>query len=168
MHMVMLWACRVFVWTLLGPWMKLVDVFYIHPYYRTKEELLADPTVKDTHLESVLTSNSLKEMGKSARLASEEALKVRCDSVIYNKIRNGFCLIFCLAQGHARTAIWQIKPVSAASGHVETPLHSSPRLYGSTVRREWLCRRPTRKSTMGASPRPTHELCHDPKSKRVP
>jgi hypothetical protein len=84
MHQVLLWVSRLFVWTLLGPWMKLVDMYYVHPYYRTKEEIMVDPTVKDTHLESVLTSNLLKEMGKSARLASEEALKVRCDSVVCN------------------------------------------------------------------------------------
>jgi len=57
--------------------MKIVDMFYVHPYYRTTEELMADPTVKDTNLENVLTSESIKNMGKSARLASEEALKVR-------------------------------------------------------------------------------------------
>lgn len=85
MHQVLLWVSRLFVWTLLGPWMKLVDMYYVHPYYRTKEEIMVDPTVKDTNLESVLTSNLLKEMGKSARLASEEALKVSCDSVVCNR-----------------------------------------------------------------------------------
>lgn len=99
MHQVLLWVSRLFVWTLLGPWMKLVDMYYVHPYYRTKEELLADPTVKDTHLESVLTSNLLKELGKSARLASEEALKVRRDRVFCT--RNVSLAHLVLAKGHA-------------------------------------------------------------------
>ena len=56
--------------------MKLVDIMYIHQYYRTTEELMSDPTVKDTNLESVLTSKMVQTMGSNARLASEEALKV--------------------------------------------------------------------------------------------
>jgi hypothetical protein len=56
--------------------MKLVDIMYIHQYYRTTEELMSDPTVKDTNLESVLTSKMVQTMGSKARLASEEALKV--------------------------------------------------------------------------------------------
>jgi hypothetical protein len=56
--------------------MKLVDIMYIHHYYRTTEELMSDPTVKDTNLESVLTSKMVQTMGSKARLASEEALKV--------------------------------------------------------------------------------------------
>ena len=99
MHQVLLWVSRLFMWTVLGPWMKLVDMYYVHPYYRTKEELLMDPTVKDTHLESVLTSNLLREMGKSARLASEEALKVRFDSMFC--ATNVSLTHLVLAQGHA-------------------------------------------------------------------
>jgi hypothetical protein len=56
--------------------MKLVDIMYIHQYYRTTEELMSDPTVKDTNLESVLTSKMVQTMVSNARLASEEALKV--------------------------------------------------------------------------------------------
>lgn len=106
MNTVLLWVSRALVWTLLGPWyvillllsfrlvyklvmvllilspirlfyrMKFVDIYYVHPRYRTTEEILADPTVKDTQLEKVLTSESVRNMGTSARLASEEALKV--------------------------------------------------------------------------------------------
>lgn len=107
MNIVVQWYCRVIAWTFLGPWyvvmfllvstvrhrmyhnhslslyysrqhrMKLVDILYIHPHYRTTEEILADPVVKDTPLANILTSESVRKMGTSARLASEEALKVR-------------------------------------------------------------------------------------------
>ena len=56
--------------------MKLVDIMYIHPYYRPTEELMADPTVKDTNLACFLDSKFVQNMGSNARLASEEALKV--------------------------------------------------------------------------------------------
>jgi hypothetical protein len=78
MHMVFLWFCRIVVWTLLGPWIKLVDIFYIHKNYRTKNELMEDPVFHGTNLESLwLTSDSVRKMGVSARVASEEALKLK-------------------------------------------------------------------------------------------
>jgi hypothetical protein len=73
----LLWALRVGVWACLGPWVKLVDMFYIHPYYRTKEELLIDPTCRVTCLDQILTSKPFQRMGASARLAQEEAVKLK-------------------------------------------------------------------------------------------
>ena len=31
------WALHLLVWCCFGPWLKLVDIFWIHHYYRTKE-----------------------------------------------------------------------------------------------------------------------------------
>jgi len=77
MNSALVWLLRVLVWAFLGPWIKLVDIYCIHPHYRTKEELLQDPTFHGTNLDQVLTSESLQKMGASARLASEEALKLK-------------------------------------------------------------------------------------------
>ena len=73
--------------------MKLVDIFHVHPRYRTKEELIVDPTVKDTKLENILTSDSIQTMGTSARLASEEALKVRVCGLHSDRGCRFFCIL---------------------------------------------------------------------------
>lgn len=74
---VLFWVLRVLVWACFGPWMKLVDILYVHPHYRTKEELLVDPLLHGTNIDRVLTSESLQKMGASARLTGEEALKLK-------------------------------------------------------------------------------------------
>ena len=68
---------RVLVWACFGPWMKLIDILYVHPHYRTKEELLRDPVLHGTSIDRILTSESLQKMGASARLTGEEALKLK-------------------------------------------------------------------------------------------
>jgi hypothetical protein len=60
--------------------MKLVDIYWAHKYYRTREELEADPTYQHVpNLGWILKSESLKKAGLSARIASEDALKVNSD-----------------------------------------------------------------------------------------
>lgn len=77
MQYVVHWAARAFVWIFLGPLMKLVDIRYVHPSYRTREELEADPEFHGTNLESVLTSEALQKMIRRGRLAGEEAMKLK-------------------------------------------------------------------------------------------
>lgn len=77
MHYVILWLARILVWIFLGPLMKLVDLLYIRPRYRNRDELEANPECHETNLESILTSDSIKVMIDNGRLASEEALKLK-------------------------------------------------------------------------------------------
>lgn len=69
--------------------MKILDVLVIQKYYRTKEQILKDglPTseeeMKDNiasrpnFMESLLNSSWLRELGKSGRIVSEDAMKLR-------------------------------------------------------------------------------------------
>jgi hypothetical protein len=77
MQYVVLWVARLFVWTLLGPLMKVVDILYVHPVYRTREELEANPTFDSTNLETILSSETLQKMVRRGRLAGEEAIKLK-------------------------------------------------------------------------------------------
>lgn len=77
MQYALLWSARIFVWIFLGPLMKVFDVLCIRPRYRNRDELEADPEFHKTNLESILTSDSLKAMIRSGRLAGEEALKLK-------------------------------------------------------------------------------------------
>lgn len=77
MEFLVRWVLRILIWTLLGPGMKLVDIFLFHPFYNTREELEADPSHDGWELERLLESEALEKMGEAARLAAEEALKLK-------------------------------------------------------------------------------------------
>jgi hypothetical protein len=78
-----LWAIRILVWTCFGPWVKLIDVFYLRKYYRTKEDLLRDGIPETTEemkediasrpniLDPILKSSWVRKMGKSGRIVVE-------------------------------------------------------------------------------------------------
>jgi hypothetical protein len=79
-----LWA---YLW--LGPWIKLIDVFWIHKYYRTTEDLLRDglPETKEEAqkiilsrpniLTSLLDTKWVEAMVHSGRIVQEETIKLR-------------------------------------------------------------------------------------------
>uniref|UniRef100_A0A7S0KZP6 Uncharacterized protein n=1 Tax=Asterionellopsis glacialis TaxID=33640 RepID=A0A7S0KZP6_9STRA len=77
MEAIILWSARAFAWTFLGPWMKLVDIWYVHQYYRTTEELKEDPVFRGTNLETLFASSKFQEMAKSVRIAAEDARKLK-------------------------------------------------------------------------------------------
>jgi hypothetical protein len=80
---------RATVLVLLGPQNKVIDKIWVQPYYRTKEQLLADgipETVEEMKeeiaskpniLENILTSKWVHEMGKSGRIVVEDNLKLQ-------------------------------------------------------------------------------------------
>lgn len=80
---IVLWFLRIMAWTLLGPWMKLVDIFFIHSWYKTREELLAlidlgaeiEPQLPD--FEAILESDMFAKMGHSGRIVAEESYKLK-------------------------------------------------------------------------------------------
>ena len=81
---ILLWVCRILAWTLLGPWMKLVDIYWIHSWYKTSDELadLAQQGVQDPgpdlpNYNAVLQSGWLKDMAYNGRLVAEHALKLK-------------------------------------------------------------------------------------------
>lgn len=130
--------------------MKLVDILYVHPRYRTTEEILADPTVKDTRLEEILTSESVRNMGISARLASEEAMKVSSIATVCSTPYSFECnwrrkktyempFLYLLydtfsAQGRSRGAIWQAIAACSSGRHVTALVDSSTGFYCRTLR----------------------------------
>lgn len=78
------WVLRILAWSLLGPWMKLIDIFWVHSWYRTKEELLAaiDKGEENPHLDcpnfdSLLHHATLVQMGQEGRVAAENSLKLQ-------------------------------------------------------------------------------------------
>jgi len=78
---------------LLGPHVKLLDTIYIQRYYRTSQQLQEQftcgglPTSSDgmeaeianrpNILDFLLTSSWIRDLGKSGRIVSEDALKLR-------------------------------------------------------------------------------------------
>mmetsp|Transcript_116137 Transcript_116137/g.335412 ORF Transcript_116137/g.335412 Transcript_116137/m.335412 type:complete len:332 (-) Transcript_116137:1155-2150(-) len=88
-YFIIKWSVRALVWIILGPQNKIIDCIWIHPYYRTKEELLEDgipETVEEMKeeiesrpniLDSILSSKFLHELGKSGRIVVEDNLKLQ-------------------------------------------------------------------------------------------
>jgi hypothetical protein len=81
---VMSWGFRLLIWTMLGPWMKLLDVYWAHTFYKTREELLQDidngvvitePSVPD--FDAWLASDMFIKMGHSGRIVAEDQYKLK-------------------------------------------------------------------------------------------
>jgi hypothetical protein len=82
-HTFMLWMLRILAWSFLGPWMKAIDVLYVHKWYKTKEELLSEvdggndavPSLPD--FDAIIESEIFLNMGKSGRIVAENNLKLK-------------------------------------------------------------------------------------------
>lgn len=77
------WGFRIFVWSCFGPWIKLVDIFFIKKYYRTKEDLIRDG-IPETEaemkeeianrpfiLDPLVKSGWVRQLGHSGRIVIE-------------------------------------------------------------------------------------------------
>jgi predicted membrane protein len=64
------WACGIFVWVLLGPWMKLVDIFYVRKY----ENLSAEETLQLTFQGRY---HKFAEQTSRRKVIREQALKLQ-------------------------------------------------------------------------------------------
>ena len=67
------WSSRIIVWTLFGPWMKAVDVFYVSKLKPLTEEELD----KQEHEAKKLRKERTKEAALQARIAREDAKKLK-------------------------------------------------------------------------------------------
>jgi hypothetical protein len=82
-HTFMLWMLRILAWSFLGPWMKAVDVLYVHKWYKTKEELLSevdggnDAVTNLPDFDAIIESEIFLNMGKSGRIVAENNLKLK-------------------------------------------------------------------------------------------
>lgn len=84
-----LWLIRIFVWTLTGPWVKVLDELWIRRYYRTREDLLRDGIPETTDgmkndianrpniLGPLLKSALLETMASTGRVVVEDNVKLR-------------------------------------------------------------------------------------------
>lgn len=72
------WICRIVVFTCLGPWMKIIDVYFVQPFYPTAndEKELSDykDFIYDTFYDATNLMNKLRH---KIRLAEEEGLKLK-------------------------------------------------------------------------------------------
>jgi hypothetical protein len=67
------WTARIIVWTIFGPWMKLVDIFYISKIKPETEEERITREQQEKQQRRLATSLAAKE----ARLARENVAKMR-------------------------------------------------------------------------------------------
>lgn len=82
-HHLTWWIVRIVAWTLLGPWMKLLDVYLVHRWFKTSDELMKivqscgtpDPDLPD--FEQLLESEVFLNMSKSGRVIGENAIKLK-------------------------------------------------------------------------------------------
>lgn len=70
---ILYWVCRICVWTFLGPWMKLVDVYIIKHNASLSLDGDERKKVKANELKEAMTQ--FNKQSKVARLRGEEALK---------------------------------------------------------------------------------------------
>lgn len=82
-HFVSWWVLRILMWTLLGPWMKLVDVCWVHRWYKTSDELTdlvragVEPEPDLPDFEAMLDSDIFLKMSQSGRIVGENAVKLK-------------------------------------------------------------------------------------------
>jgi hypothetical protein len=88
---ILLWMVRLVVWTLLGPWMKFVDMYWVHPVYQTKEELqqmISQAKEEETieslskrlplpDFDSLLASKTFRQLSYSGRVNAENLYKLK-------------------------------------------------------------------------------------------
>jgi signal transduction histidine kinase len=67
------WTSRVLVWTLCGPWMKLVDIYFYTPMENMTEEEIAEQKLKAKELKK----KYLAEAVERARIARERTKKLK-------------------------------------------------------------------------------------------
>lgn len=84
-QLVAAFIARILIWTLLGPTMKLVDIFWVCKYYKTNEELM-DDIVNDRESQdywflpffhSIMDHSAFRSMAKSGRIAAEDVAKLK-------------------------------------------------------------------------------------------
>ena len=80
---------RIVTWMFFGPWVKLLDICWIHKYYRTKEELFRDGIPDDIEdmqqdianrpniFYPILESTWVEAMALSGRVVAEDTIKLR-------------------------------------------------------------------------------------------
>ena len=81
-NMLLKWVFRILLWTLLGPWIKLLDVFFVKNWYLTRDQMLekiekneeVPPQVPD--FEWVMESDWFFKLGKSGRIVAEKGHKL--------------------------------------------------------------------------------------------
>lgn len=78
---ILVWITRILLWGLLGPWMKLIDIYWVHSWFETKEELLkraeegTDLEPRVPNLNPLLESDMLRKMGRKGRIMAENSYK---------------------------------------------------------------------------------------------
>lgn len=74
---VIFWICRIAVWGLFGPWMKLFDIYFIMPNYKTILEASEEDIKEPFNVERLFQTPEMMKLAQIARIASEDALKLK-------------------------------------------------------------------------------------------
>eukprot|EP00523_Entomoneis_sp_CCMP467_P008491 CAMPEP_0168738488 /NCGR_PEP_ID=MMETSP0724-20121128/10959_1 /TAXON_ID=265536 /ORGANISM="Amphiprora sp., Strain CCMP467" /LENGTH=1081 /DNA_ID=CAMNT_0008785833 /DNA_START=7 /DNA_END=3252 /DNA_ORIENTATION=+ len=73
------WTARILVWALFGPWMKLVDIFYVSKLDDYTEEELMQQRLESRKKRRLATATALAE----ARIKREDAMKLKAMKAYY-------------------------------------------------------------------------------------
>ena len=71
------WTARLVVWTLLGPWMKLVDILFIRQSSQEKADDVESTAVADTKKEGAKRSAGFERTQSELRLKQENEIKLK-------------------------------------------------------------------------------------------
>lgn len=72
------WTGRILVFTFFGPWMKIIDVCFVQPYYPIHTEETDLKEYKDWITDKVLNASSkINKISQQIRLAEEEGVKLK-------------------------------------------------------------------------------------------
>jgi hypothetical protein len=89
------WLVRAVVWIAFGPWIKLLDLLWIHKFYRTRDalvregvpqtsqEMKEDIASRPNILEPLLHLTALKKMSSLGRVVVEDSVKLRDFREVY-------------------------------------------------------------------------------------
>ena len=72
------WICRIVVFTFLGPWMKIIDLYFVQPFYPTSTDKRDLNEYQDFIFDKFYdATNVMNKLKHKIRLAEEEALKLK-------------------------------------------------------------------------------------------
>lgn len=129
------WTCRIFVWVLLGPWMKLVDIFYVRKW----ENLSAEERKAGLQMSFQERYNLILEQSLRIKFNRERALKLQ---VVKKYMFGKFLMRVPIFK---EELVWDDPlPASTATPHDESlaePIFVSQRKWGQQLKGDMI---PTR------------------------
>ena len=151
------WTSRIIVWVFFGPWMKLVDVFYVSKIKPETEE----ERVQRVQLERQQRKLATTEAAKQARLVRENAAKMRAmKTVMFGRFASRVPIIkkdrysdIPLPQSSAKP--YKQKALTLAELAMQEAGYNRTRLPGQTLVGDMIPRRESETLTSAPTGKPT-------------